>query len=74
MKMFKYNVYGETATANVMANSSDARQVSDLYEMMHNDDSYLMGRITDNETGEVYCYFYKEQDAAGTTTTEWVAN
>lgn len=71
--MFKYNVYGETATANVLL-YGDARQVIDLYEMMHNDDSYLMGRITDNETGEVYCYFYKEQDAAGVTTTEWVAN
>jgi hypothetical protein len=40
---------------------------------MMNSDCYTHGYVADNDTGEVYCHFYREVEGNGIKTTYWTA-
>ena len=70
--MKKYKVCGFSALMDAEMNTNDTEQASDLFETMMNSDCYY-GYVVDNNTGEVYCYFDKEEDGNGIKTTYWTA-
>lgn len=69
--MFKYKVFGAGDDVMVDIQTDDIYHVSDLYELMLNDDTnrYNRGYIINMETGEVLAHFTKiESDSAIHTT------
>ena len=71
--MKKLKVCGFSALMDAEMNTNNVRQASDLFETMRNSEVYTHGYIVDNDTGEVYCYFYREVDGNGIKTTYWTA-
>jgi hypothetical protein len=71
--MKQYKVCGFSALMDAEMNTNDAEQASDLFETMMNSDCYTHGYVADNDTGEVYCHFYREVEGNGIKTTYWTA-
>lgn len=68
-----YKVQGYSELMNAEMNCVSAEQASEIYEMMMNSDCYHSGDVSDNFTGELYAYFYKEADGNGVKLTTWSA-
>ena len=66
--MKKYRVCGFLEVS-----TNDAEQARVLFEAMLNENNYCCGYMVDNNTGEVYCHFDKEEDGNGIKTTFWTA-
>ena len=71
--MKKYKVCGFSTLMNAEINTNDTEQASDLFETMMNSDCYYRGFVMDNNTGEVYCHFYKTVEGGGIKMEYWTA-
>ena len=71
--MKRYKVEGFSEKMDAEMNCRTAEEASDIFEMMMNSDFYYKGHIVDNYTGELYCYFSKENEGNGMKTTYWTA-
>ena len=71
--MKQYKVEGFSCMMDAEMNVHTAEQASEIFEMMMNSEHYYKGHIVDNFTGEVYCYFHKEQEQGGMKVEYWTA-
>ena len=71
--MKRYKVCGFSALMNAEINTHDAEQASDLFETMMNSGCYTHCYVADNDTGEIYCHFYREVEGNGIKTEYWTA-
>lgn len=71
--MKKYKVEGFSLAMDVEMNVHTVEEASDLFDMIMYSDIYYEGRIVDNSTGELYCYFTKEEESGGMLLKYWTA-
>ena len=71
--MKKYKVEGFSELVDVAMNTNTVEEAGDFFDTLMASNVYYEGRITDNRTGELYCYFTKEADASGIKTEYWTA-
>lgn len=71
LKPYKVQAYSELMNAEM--NCVTIEQAFTSYEMMKSQPAFHSGDLSDNFTGELYAYFYKEVDGNGVKMTEWVA-
>lgn len=71
LKPYKVQAYSDLM--NVEMNCVTKEQAFEMFQMFKDSPLYHSGDLSDNYTGELYAYFYKEDDANGIKTTDWIA-
>ena len=71
--MKKYKVEGSSEMMDAEMNCRTIEEASDIFEMMMNSGHYYEGRIIDNFTAELYCYFNQTVENNGIKLECWTA-
>ena len=71
--MKKYKVEGFSHAMDIEMKVHTVEEASDLFDTIMDSDIYYKGRIVDNTTGELCCYFTKEEKSGVILIEYWTA-